>query len=518
MPEALPIDQSAQPVPPLKEKEMSASGPKFESGFQLVPLRTLEARHWTATLRAAIPACAAALVAACGGGGSSNSIVNGPCGAPSCTPSITVSAPSAGATVKGTVALTAAPVAAGTYTVQSVQFLVDGTAVGAAVTAAPYTYNLDSTTIADGAHQISAQITDSATQNVTSPSINVTVANTVAFALTLDPKQLFPVPASTATATGSLTFNAINGLVSGNLTVAGTTATAVEMGDAYAGDSSAALIVLAADATTAGQWNIPAATNLNAQQLADLQAGKLYVLVRSAAYPAGELRAQILPTNVSVRIATLSGTNEVPPVLSGGQGQAAVTVDSTAMTAAVHVTVSGITPTDAELDTGGAGAVGTTLATLTVDPVNPNHYSDEGIALLTSDLTNFNSDNWYVNVSTAAHASGELRGAVSGPPVTLTQLQSSIFTPICSSCHAPGGDSPDLTSSNSYANIVNVASTEQPSLLRIKPGDPDHSYLVLKVQGSAGISGVRMPAVGTALTQVQIDAIRSWVTAGALNN
>jgi mono/diheme cytochrome c family protein len=104
------------------------------------------------------------------------------------------------------------------------------------------------------------------------------------------------------------------------------------------------------------------------------------------------------------------------------------------------------------------------------------------------------------------------------PAATLTQLQSTIFTPICSSCHAPGGDSPNLTSGNSYASIVNVASTEQPSLLRIKPGDPDHSYLVLKAQGSAGISGVQMPALGTLLTQAQVDGIRSWVTAGALNN
>jgi hypothetical protein len=54
--------------------------------------------------------------------------------------------------------------------------------------------------------------------------------------------------------------------------------------------------------------------------------------------------------------------------------------------------------------------------------------------------------------------------------------------------------------------------------VNIKPGDPDNSYLVRKVQGSAGISGVRMPDLRTPLTQAQIDAIRSWVTAGALNN
>ena len=76
----------------------------------------------------------------------------------------------------------------------------------------------------------------------------------------------------------------------------------------------------------------------------------------------------------------------------------------------------------------------------------------------------------------------------------------------------------NLTTGNTYANIVGVASIEQPAFVRIAPGDPDNSYLVLKVQGSAGISGVQMPASGAHLTQTEIDLLRGWVVAGAQNN
>jgi uncharacterized protein (TIGR03118 family) len=111
------------------------------------------------------------------------------------------------------------------------------------------------------------------------------------------------------------------------------------------------------------------------------------------------------------------------------------------------------------------------------------------------------------------------------PATTLTQIQTSVFTPICSGCHngsqptngaLPG--SQNLTAGNSYANLVNVASHEQPTLLRVKPGDPADSYLIQKLQGAAGISGERMPLGGPYLDAATIAQIQSWIAAGAANN
>jgi mono/diheme cytochrome c family protein len=111
------------------------------------------------------------------------------------------------------------------------------------------------------------------------------------------------------------------------------------------------------------------------------------------------------------------------------------------------------------------------------------------------------------------------------PVVTLTQLQEQVFTPLCSGCHngsQPAGGrlpgSQNLTAGNTFSNIVGVASLEQPSLMRVKPGDPDNSYLIHKVEGAADISGSQMPLGGPVLSQATIDQIRSWISAGAANN
>ena len=108
------------------------------------------------------------------------------------------------------------------------------------------------------------------------------------------------------------------------------------------------------------------------------------------------------------------------------------------------------------------------------------------------------------------------------PAPTLSELQSSIFTVSCalSGCHA--GASPQegmsLEAGNTWSAIVNVTSTEQGSLNRVTPGDPNASYLIRKLEGGPGISGQQMPRGGPFLSAAQIQRVRDWVTAGALNN
>ncbi|MGE5235905.1 MAG: CHRD domain-containing protein [Acidobacteriota bacterium] len=105
------------------------------------------------------------------------------------------------------------------------------------------------------------------------------------------------------------------------------------------------------------------------------------------------------------------------------------------------------------------------------------------------------------------------------PPAayTFSEIQGQIFTPICSACHPPNRNM-NLQVGVAYSNIVNVSSVENPALMRIKPGDPDNSYMYLKLIGDPRILGSRMPLGGPFLTADQLARFRGWILAGAPEN
>jgi hypothetical protein len=101
----------------------------------------------------------------------------------------------------------------------------------------------------------------------------------------------------------------------------------------------------------------------------------------------------------------------------------------------------------------------------------------------------------------------------------LASIQANVFTPICTQCHV-GANAPQglrLDAANSYASLVGVPSSEQPSVLRVKPGDPGASYIVHKIEGRAAV-GARMPLDQPPLPDATIQAIRQWITDGALQS
>lgn len=113
-------------------------------------------------------------------------------------------------------------------------------------------------------------------------------------------------------------------------------------------------------------------------------------------------------------------------------------------------------------------------------------------------------------------ANGQPNPVVPPTPSDFQEIQDTVFTPICSQCHI-GAGAPHglrLDAANSYALLVNVASDEVPTLKRVNPGNPDQSYIVQKISGTAAVGG-RMPLGQAALPQDRIDLIRRWIAAGA---
>ncbi len=112
-------------------------------------------------------------------------------------------------------------------------------------------------------------------------------------------------------------------------------------------------------------------------------------------------------------------------------------------------------------------------------------------------------------------------GNAAPPPPALSadfqSIQDNVFTPICVRCHS-GPAAPEglqLDAAHSYALLVGVPSAEVSGVLRVDPGAPDKSYLVLKLEGAPGIVGAQMPFGETPLPQATIDVIRQWVSDGA---
>lgn len=90
-------------------------------------------------------------------------------------PSVSITSPTPGSTVSGSVTVSAS--ASDNTGVTGVQFLVDSAFFGAVKTAAPYTTSWDTTAVANGAHTVAAQATDAAGNATTSASVPVTVSN-----------------------------------------------------------------------------------------------------------------------------------------------------------------------------------------------------------------------------------------------------------------------------------------------------------------------------------------------------
>src|SRR5262249_22741222 len=91
-------------------------------------------------------------------------------------PTVSMTAPANGATVSGS-AVTVSASASDNVGVVGVQFLLDGAALGAAVTAAPFTMTWNSTTATNTTHTLAARARDAKNNVTTSIAVSVTVSN-----------------------------------------------------------------------------------------------------------------------------------------------------------------------------------------------------------------------------------------------------------------------------------------------------------------------------------------------------
>jgi hypothetical protein len=124
----------------------------------------------------------------------------------------------------------------------------------------------------------------------------------------------------------------------------------------------------------------------------------------------------------------------------------------------------------------------------------------------------------------------ELAGPTPDLEPTFESIQKNVFETTdaagrtsCVTCHTNVGRVPagglNLMHDVAYDQLVNVNSTQVPSLKRVSPGNVDASYIVHKAEGRPGIVGRRMPFNGPPyLTDGQILILKRWIELGAPRN
>jgi len=109
---------------------------------------------------------------------------------------------------------------------------------------------------------------------------------------------------------------------------------------------------------------------------------------------------------------------------------------------------------------------------------------------------------------------GPVDNVQAGENVSFANDIQPVFDQNCVSCHPSSGNL-DLTSGNSYANLVNVNASNY-SGKRVVPSDSEQSILYKKIDGSSAY-GSNMP-LGGSLSQTEINLVKRWIDEGALNN
>ena len=232
----------------------------------------------------------------------------------------------------------------------------------------------------------------------------------------LSGQQEVPSLQNAARGSSSVSINEETGDISGYVTGENLSGpiNAAHIHSANAGQNGGVIIGLVQDSANANRFNIPDATQLTAEQLTLLKQGGLYFNMHTTAYPAGEIRGQILPSGYKLAIDHLSGENEVPQaVTTSASGTSYITYhNNTTPAATVNVrTINLSDATNAHLHQAFAGNNGPVIIPLAQQGAEPDLWMAE-VELSTEQLAALKAGQVYANVHSLTNPSGELRGQI----------------------------------------------------------------------------------------------------------
>ena len=261
-------------------------------------------------------------------------------------PTVAITSPASGASVSGKkVSVSAAATPATGLTIASVQFSVDGASFGT-VNSSPYTTVLDTTSLTNGMHQLSATAVDSAGGTSTSANIAITVNNAAA------PTVQITAPAASAVVSGTAVALSATASASAGLSISNVQfkLDGANLGSPVAGSSPYKMTLDSTTLTNANHTLTAVATDSNNVSTTSVQvqfsvSNKSAPAVSiTAPAAAGVVSGTSVTVTASATAATgltissvqfkLDNTNLGQPV--SGPGPYASTFDSTTLTNGAH--------------------------------------------------------------------------------------------------------------------------------------------------------------------------------------
>lgn len=175
-----------------------------------------------------------------------------------------------------------------------------------------------------------------------------------------------------------------------------------------------------------GYWDQQSSQTFNGVYAKYFADGEVYANIHSSIFPAGEIRGNLINTSALftdlpfdpkfkddlIFSAELTGDDENPAVTTDGVGLATFYFDEDKSTAYVNVTVHGLSgpATAAHIHDGISGVNGPVIFPLTLVG---NRIQMEIPGITPEQFGKFVDGSYYINVHTAAHPGGEIRGQIS---------------------------------------------------------------------------------------------------------
>ena len=233
-----------------------------------------------------------------------------------------------------------------------------------------------------------------------------------------------------ASGTGSFVLNAAKTELAFEITVNGLSGpiTAAHFHNAAAGVDGLVVrtITSSFSNTASGTWKSTDGEALTPALVTELEAGRIYVNIHTAANSDGEIRGQlnIVSSGSEGFTAGLKGSEEVTPAATLGTGTGAFVLNAAKTELTFDITVNDLSGpiTAAHFHNAAAGVDGLVVRTITSSFSNTASgiwKSTDGSESLTLALvTELEAGRIYVNIHTAANPDGEIRGQVIANPGT----------------------------------------------------------------------------------------------------